>query len=552
MRLLRIRIIILQLIRAKQILGVVLKHAFKEWFSRSIFKRRYRKGTEDEPQRRQVHTTQERLRITIEELGPTYIKFGQILADRPDMVSERFRKELKKLQSKALPLSDSTAIELIEKELGCPIPDVFKEFDYKCLASASIGQVYKGVLHSGDEVIVKIQRPHIENKIKLDLYIMRYLARKAVEKYPEFAAINIVGLVDEFGQSILKELDYYNEASNISRFNEMFRSNPNVYIPKVYMDYSTKKLLVMEFIHGITPDRLDLMDEPGFDRETIARNGAEAVLQMIFNHGFFHADPHPGNIFIMPGNIIAFVDYGMAGVLRQRDMNFLANFTLGFARGNSKTIAKSLVTLADVKFFSRIEDLEFEIEEIIRSTSHLPFDKIDFSAIMQKCVNVIIKYELKIPSSIYMLLKALATIQKFASDIYPDLTLGPVILPYAKKIILNKYDPRNIASQVYDSLTDYITLIKEFPGEMSEILYKLKEGKIRHEISLRDDPTVNKALQQFSQRISLVILLTGMFIGSIILIVWGGTEGPLLKIAYSTSGFIAVYTMIKLFFKVRI
>jgi ubiquinone biosynthesis protein len=459
---------------------------------------------------------------------------------------------LKKLQSKAIPLSDETAIELIEKELGCPINDIFSEFDYKCLASASIGQVYKGVLHTGEPVIVKIQRPHIENKIKLDLYLMRYLARKTVEKYPELAAINIVGLVDEFGQSILKELDYYNEASNITRFNEQFKNNPNVYIPKVYIEYTTKRLLVMEQIKGITPDRTDLMASEDYKAETIARNGAEAVLQMIFEHGFFHADPHPGNIFIMPSNIIAFVDYGMAGVLRQRDRNFLADFAMGFARGNAKSIAKALVKLADVRFFNRMEDLEFEIEEIIKSNSHLPFDKIDFSGIMQKCVNLIIKYELTIPSSIYMLLKALATIQKFAGDIYPDLSLGPIILPYAKKMVLNKYDPRNLAAEIFDGLSDYAKLIREFPSEMSEILYKLKEGKIKHDISIMDDKKLNQALKQFSQRISLVILLTGMLLGSIILIIWGNNDATLVRIGYTTSGIIGLYTLIKLFFKVKI
>jgi ubiquinone biosynthesis protein len=552
MKILRIRIIILQILRARQILAVIFKHAFSEWFNRSIFRRRTRRNNVANESRRQVHTTQERLRITIEELGPTYIKFGQILADRPDVVSERFRKELKKLQSKAIPLSDETALGLIEKELGCPIMDIFAEFDYNCLASASIGQVYKGILHSGERVIVKIQRPHIENKIKLDLYLMRYLARKTVEKYPELAAINIVGLVDEFGQSILKELDYYNEASNIARFNEQFKNNPSVYIPKVYVEYTTKRLLVMEQIQGITPDRTDLMASKEYDPETIARNGAEAVLQMIFDHGFFHADPHPGNIFIMPGNVIAFVDYGMAGVLRQRDRNFLADFAMGFASGNAKSIAKALVKLADVRFFNRMEDLEFEIEEIIKSNSHLPFDKIDFSGIMQKCVNLIIKYELTIPSSIYMLLKALATIQKFAGDIYPGLSLGPIILPYAKKMVLSKYDPRHLAAEVFDGLSDYAKLLRVFPSELSEILYKLKEGKIKHDVSLMDDARMNQALKQFSQRISLVILLTAMLLGSIILIVWGKHDTTLVQIGYTTSGIIGIYMLIKLFFKVRI
>jgi len=512
----------MQLMRAMQIVHVILKHALREWRSRSrilntIFGRR-------KSPRLQVHTTQERLRVTIEELGPTYIKFGQILADRPDMISERFRAELKKLQSNAIPMSDSYAHELIEKELGRPLDEVFAWIDDQCLASASIGQVYRARLKSGEEVVLKIQRPHIENKIKLDLYLMRYIARRAAITYPEMAAIDIVGLIDEFGTNMLKELNYYTETSNIQRFAAMFKDDPRVHIPVVYNDYTTRRLLVMEFIEGISPDRLDLLREKGYDLHTIALNGADLILKMILEYGFFHADPHPGNIFIMPGNVIAFIDYGMAGVLRPRHMSFLADFAMGFARSDSKAISHALLHLCDVKFFDHEEDLQFEIEQLIRSNSYIPFEKLDFSKVIQDCLVIIVKYKLRVPGSIFMLAKALATLQKFAMNLQPDLALGPVILPYAKKLVIQKYDPRKLASGIYETLTDYVALVRDFPSNVNEILYKIKQGKIQHVIDVNGSEPVRKTMRQFSQRIALVILLSGMMLTSAIMVIWSGNK----------------------------
>lgn len=539
----------MQIIRALQILGVILKHALREWRSRSLFLNAVfgkRKGA-----RKQVHTTQERLRLTIEELGPTYIKFGQILADRPDMISERFRKELKKLQSKAIPLPDDLAISLIEKELGQPIADVFEWFDDRCLASASIGQTYRARLQTGEEVILKIQRPLIENKIKLDLYLMRHLARKAARTYPEMAAIDVVGLIDEFGENILKELNYYTEASNIERFAMMFAGDPRIHIPKVYNDFTTRRLLVMEYIDGISPDRLAELNEKGYDAKVIAANGADLILKMILEHGFFHADPHPGNIFIMPGNVIAFIDFGMVGVLRPRHITFLADFAMGFARSDAKAISHALLALCDAKFFEKEEDLQFEVDQMMKSNAHIPFDRMDFSQIIQACINIIMKYELRIPSSIFLLAKALATLQKFAMDLDPQISLGPVILPYARKLLVQRYDPRRMASGVYDTITDWLTLVRDLPSNLNEILYKLKQGKVRHEIDLYNAEPARRAIRQFSQRIALVVLLSGMLLASSALVIWGPNRA-FSHWAFGVSAMLTLWVVVKLIFRTKV
>ena len=362
----------LKITRIIQIGSILVKHGFKEMISHTFLGRRIRKRRIR--QHKPVYTTQERLRLTIEDLGPTYIKFGQILADRPDILSERFRKELKKLQTNALPFDDHLAIRLIEDELGAEIKDVFSEFNPHCIASASIGQVYTGRLKNGKDVVIKIRRPNIDQKIKLDLYLMRYLAKKLALEYPEMAAINIVGVVDEFGESIFKELNYYNEATNILRFRDIFKDNPRIYIPHVDMKHTTHRMLIMERIFGMSPDDPLQLKAAGLDPVQIALNGAEALLIMVFKEGFFHADPHAGNLFILPGNRVAFIDFGMVGALRPREMDFLANLSIGFARRDPIGLADSMIRLCDQRFFDQRDDLIFSLQQMIKRFSQLPIE----------------------------------------------------------------------------------------------------------------------------------------------------------------------------------
>jgi len=516
MHIVNIYISYLKMVRASQIVWVLAKHSFSELFASRLGKRRRRKNKEEV--HKHVYTTPERLRMTIEELGPTFVKFGQILADRPDMVSERFRVELKKLQSRAEPFDNNTALGLIEKEMNAPIDEVFAEFDTTPLAAASIGQVYQGRLRSGEEVVLKIQRPFIENKIKLDIYLMKFIARKFAKSYPELAAINIVGLIDEFSETIVKELDYTFEASNILRFAMMFKDDPTVHIPAVYTKYSSKKLIVMEKVEGITPDTPQALRDAGLDTHQIAVNGANALLTMILRHGFFHADPHPGNIFILPGNVVAFIDFGMVGALTPRDMNFLADFAIGFARRDSDLMSRALLVLCGKKFFEHEEEMKFEIHQLMMQYAGIPLELMNFAGTMQKCVDVIVKYQLQIPSGIFMLIKALATLEKFAGTLAPDLSLTPVILPYAKEVVKVKYSPRKVAAQLYDTLTGYMNFIRNFPNDMSEILYKLKEGKIKHDIHLADDDLFVRTVRQASRRVAYTLIVLGMFVGSILMI----------------------------------
>lgn len=520
MRIIDLYVSVLNIKRVFQIIWIVNKHLFAELSNRHYFslsiKRRVRHTT---------YSTPQRLRQTIEELGPTYVKFGQIVADRPDIVSEKFRSELKKLQSNVGVFDTNIAITLIETELGESITSVFKSFDLTPWAAASIGQVYRATLKNNQEVVIKIQRPFIENKIKLDIYLMKFLSAKLAKNYPEMAAINIVGLVNEFSDNIIHELDYRIEANNIKIFDNMFVDMPQIKIPKLYDKYTTKRLLITEFISGITPDSRDVLLENGFDCNEIIKNGSEALFTMIFHNGIFHADPHPGNLFVMKNNVVAFIDFGMVGILRPKDINFLADFIVGFYKKDNTLITKSLLTLCSKQYFEKEDELAFDVRQmLIQNYSSKVVDLKNFSKIMQSSIDILIKHSLQIPTGIFMLIKVLATLEKFAHDIAPDTNMANIVMPYAKDIISKRYSPRKIAYDIYESLKKYVELVQSLPGDVGEILYKLKEGKIKHDIKLNDEYLFTTTVRRMTLRLAYVIMLIGLFVGATILIVWDNDQ----------------------------
>jgi ubiquinone biosynthesis protein len=536
-----------RLVRGMDIFFIIVRFGFINWLSSNSFllrfvPNRYRRNGV-------VQTLPERLRIVIEDLGPTFIKFGQILADRPDIVSDRLRMELKKLQSKAEGYDDNRAIELIEEELGGPIDHFFSEFDRRNIAAASIGQVYKGVLKSGEKVIIKIQRPNIEGKIKLDLHILKYFAGQLVEEFPGFQAVDIVGVVEEFGNTLMQELNYLNEASNAMRFASMLKHLPYCKVPKVYIPLCTPTLLILEDVTGLPPDDRSRLIAEGFDPKLIAEEGTVILLEMIFRHGFFHADPHPGNLFILSGNRIALIDFGMAGTLKPMHLEFLAGFTLGLSTNNAEMITDALLTLCGKKYFSDKESLQFSIHDMLLRFNPFNYEKINFSQLLNECVKIILQYELKLPGSIYILLKSLATIEKFGYNLDPDISLVEIVKPYAEKLIREKYSPKGVANSLFDLIRDYGALFRDFPSEINEILYRFKNGKLVHEIQITDKARMTRSIKNFGNIIAMTVIIGFMMAGSIAMNSHGHNSA-IATLMFGISLFFSVWLLLRLAFRV--
>jgi ubiquinone biosynthesis protein len=523
---------------------IILKHIAKNWMYNTWMRRIF------DPKGKRLTNRAEQLRQTIEELGPTFVKFGQIVADRPDLASDHLREELKKLQSNARPMYDDEALSLIETELGDPLDEVFLSFEKKHIASASIAQVYSAVLKTGERVAIKIQRPNIKHKIEIDLILMKVLARQVVKTYPGLTSFNLIGFVEDFGENLMKELDFNNEASNMLRFTDMFKDDPSCYIPKVFKEHCRQRLLVMEFIEGLRPDDIDGLRAAGFDPQVIAENGTHIILKMILRHGFFHADPHPGNIFIRGDNQIVLLDHGMAASLKPRQIQALINFMLGFSKNDPHRIAKSLLSLSEITYFKEMEDLEFRLGEIIKKYSYMSYEQVDISAVMTEAFKVIGRYGLTVPSNLFTLIKSLATIQKFAEHLEANVSIANMIRPYATEKIKEQFSWDAVVKVVMDSAEDYLYLVSKLPKDIREVVGKLKDGVMRHEINFSEDSFTNKAFRMNINRLAFVFILGLMMICSTLLMIYMG-DRQLIRIFFYTTLTITTFTALRLLAKTR-
>ncbi len=548
-KLFKLRSYYLRLLRGFGIAYILFGFFLVNWMSRykltsKLIPRRYKKN-------RTVISSYARLRMVIERLGPTFVKFGQILADRPDILSENFRRELKPLQYATEPFDHELARELIEKELGTPIDSIFAAIDSKTIGSASIGQVYGAVLKGGERVIVKIQRPSIREKIILDLQLLEYVADKLSGEYPELSYVNIKGFVKEFGEQMMNELNYLYEAGNAMRFADMFIHVPYCKIPKVYLNLCTHKLLVMEYVEGVSPFSARMLREHGFDPNEVVSHGTHIFLKMIFEHGFFHADPHAGNFFVQEHNRVALIDFGMVGALKPSHMQFLALFTHGLATKNAQAIANALLDLSGMKFFKEKEDLEFHVHEMLNRYWLLPYENIRFSQVLDECVKILLRYKIQIPGSIFLLLKALASIEKMGAQLNSDISLASYIRPYATALIKKQYSARALAGDLFDVMRDFITLAKTFPSEVSEILHKAKSGMLIHKLEPETLEVFHSTVSHMGRRLSTVMLIGFMFAGSIVVNMFG-TPNAYNSFIFILSSVLATWLMLKLFFKTSV
>jgi ubiquinone biosynthesis protein len=527
------------------IIFIILKHVWKNWLYSGGWIRKV-----VDPKGKKLTNRAEQIRLTIEELGPTFIKFGQILADRPDLASDHLREELKKLQSNARPMDDDLAIRLIEQELGDPVNQVFLHLEKKHLASASIAQVYRGTLKNGEPVAVKVQRPNIKHKIEIDLVLMKILARQVVRSYPGLASFNVVGFVEDFGENLLKELDFTNEASNMLRFADMFKDDTRCYIPHVFTKYSSQRLLIMEFVEGFRPDDVEGLKAAGYDTQKIAENGTHIILKMILRHGFFHADPHPGNIFIRGDNQIVLLDHGMAASLKPKQIQALIDFMLGFAKKDPHRIAKSLLNLSEISYFKDMEDLEFRLGELIKKYSVLEYEQVDVSHIMTEAFKIIVRYGLTVPGNLFTLIKSIATIQKFAEYLEADVSIANMIRPYATEKIKERFGFHSIIERVIDSAEDYLYLVGKLPKDIREVVTKMKNGVMKHEINFSEDSFTNKAFRININRLAFVFIIGLMLVCSTLLMIYM-RDRQIIRIFFYTTVIITAYTALRLLAKTK-
>lgn len=497
--------------RYKEIIFIFVKYGFKDWLAKSklvdYLTIDHKKDFRESDKNYKKYTTWERVRLVFEELGPTFIKFGQILSNRPDILPDDLIKELVKLQEDVPAFAAAEAIDVIETELNCKICDVFVQFDSTPVAAASIAQVHKAKLKTGETVAVKIQRPGIKRLIETDLEIMIHLSQVLEFHIKEIKQINLTAVIEEFGNNIRKEIDFQIELSNIERFRNNHEKDKRLYIPKTFKTFSTKKILTLEFIEGTSVGQTDELQKKGIDTKRLATTGTRIILKQIFEYGFFHADPHPGNIYILNDGRICFIDFGLMGVLPPKYREYLGDFIIGFVNNDIRKICKTILKLA-ISHENLNNDLfETKISELIEQFTYMPLKDINMGEVITKALDIVIKYEIQMPPVIYLLSKAMVTIEGVARKLDPEFDITAHFKPFAKKIIKERLNPLNILKLNYLALLEMGNLFNDLPFEIREILESMKSGKFTINIEDKGQKEKIENNKQIFNTLSLSILI---------------------------------------------
>lgn len=508
--------------RYHRILRVLFKYGFDDVIERLHIDQYLESGLQmiNRKPREQIDklSRPERLRMAFEELGPTFIKLGQVLSTRSDFIPPQYLFELAKLQDDVPPFSYEDVEEIFLAEMGRKPAELFAEFKREPLAAASIGQVHEGVLWAGEQIVVKVQRPKIEKIIAVDLEILAHIAILMEKFLEELQGHRPTAIVEEFARTISKEIDYSVEIANMERFAKQFERNSTIYVPKVYRDLSCERILTMENIQGVKASDVDQLRKQGADLPLVAERGTNLIMEQIFVHGFFHADPHPGNIFILPDNLICFLDFGMMGRLSRQNREDFTDLVLYMVGRNERRVTESVLKLTDhYKDIDR-DALSRDLSEMLDRYLYLPLRELEAGKILQDLLELVSHHQIFFKPNFYLMMKAITTVEEVGRLLDPDLELIKLAQPFMKKVKSDRLRLNRIAEEAGLATSEYFDLLRDLPEELRSILSQLRQGKMKLEFEHRGLSELRAVLDQMSNRISFAIVLAALIIGSSLII----------------------------------
>ena len=458
-----------------------------------------------------------RVREMLDELGPTFVKFGQLLSTRPDIVPPDILEELRGLQDDAHPEPFERVRAVVEAELGLTVEQVFAEFDEQPIAAASIGQVHRASLPGGQQVVVKVQRPDAERQISADIQLLYQAAKVARERIRRLQFIDLVETVDEFARTIRRELDYGIEARNAEVFRRNFAGDDTVWVPRVYWRYTTARVLTMERVEGTSLRHVDLAAWPAADRLALANRFTETWMQMVFVHGFFHADPHPANILVRDPDRLSLVDFGMSEQLTPRDREALMRLVLDILNQDAERLPRRLRALG-VRFpRNREEELSDRLAVILQRYSASAIGDIDVREVLREIFGTVYAIGVTLPARWVMLDKTLATLAGVALEISPDFNVFEVARPYALRLAADRYRPDHIAGRVRSDVARYAEAILDYPFQVSELLDEFKDGDVEIRIKPEGFEEAVDKLEASANRLTLALVAAALIIGSAVI-----------------------------------
>lgn len=513
--------------RIREIIGVLVKYGFEDVVTNSTLRNfvseKGRMAWTRGGQSVLNYSRWERIRMVCEELGPTFIKLAQVLSNRPDMLPAPLIDELEKLQDNvpAVPFEEIKAT--IEEETGNRLEDIFQTFNERPLATASIGQVHKARLINGKEVVVKIQRPGVKELVHRDLAILTDAVNRADRYLKKQGILNAMDMVRSFERSMQKELDYRTEARNLERFRNLYKSYKNFYIPASLREYSTEKVMVMEFVSGCKISDVAQIKAWGLDPRKVAENGMDIYLTQIFEFGIFHADPHPGNVLVRKDGVICLLDFGMVGTLMRKDKYAFAGIFVGMAEKDPRKMALNMKALAVEEGIEDMRQLEYELNELIEDFASLSVDEASIADMVERLQKIMFDHQIRVPGDIFLIFRAFAILEGIGKTIHPHFNTYDFIRPYGVKLMAERYSIENIWHDVSYRVSQINAFITSFPKDVREILDKTSRGKIHFEVELQGYGYLLKKMDSIANRMAVTFLICALIIGSAITMTidWG-------------------------------
>jgi ubiquinone biosynthesis protein len=539
--------------RYRTILGVLIKYGFGQFVEQlninyylEVGKRLVTRSAEKDLQRL---SQPQRLRMAMEELGPTFIKLGQLLSTRPDVLPRPYIDEFRKLQDEVPALPVAEIKNQILRQLGRPVEKVCLEFIDEPIAAASIAQVHRAKLHSSEEVVFKVRRPGITRTVETDIDIMMGLAHLVEQHVPAVAHYDPVGLVKEFRRTIRREMDFNREGHTIERFAANFTGDPTVYVPKVYWEHSGETVLTLEYVPGIKITEFQELTSRGFDLKELARRGAKAFLKQVLDHGVFHGDPHPGNIFVLPDHVICMLDYGMVGRLSPELKQQLIDLLEALLHRDVERIIAQLLYSGELTDEADLKSLRRDLHEFIEDYYDILLQDLRVGRLLTDFIEILTLHRIRFPADFMLLAKALIAMEGLGRQLDPEFNMIEYMRPYIEQLVRERFSPGSISREVLRVAHSYGSLARNLPRDIKEFINRLNRNQFKIDLEHRGLERLVTDLDRSSNRISFAVVIGALIVGSSLIM--QTNKGPLLFgfpvlgfLGYSVAGLLGLWLAI--------
>ena len=535
--------------RARQIAEVLLRHGLGylvSIFGLDRFVPLHR-GLLGHPRRPEPYAAPEHLRMALEELGAAWIKLGQFLATRADLLPPSYQRELARLQDAAAPVPSAQIQAVIEAELGRPVSELFARFDPEPLAAASIGQAHAATLPDGTEVVVKVRRPGVVEQVEQDLELLLTLAHTASRHWELAATYDIVGIVQEFALTLRAELDYLREGRNAERFAHNFAGNPSVHIPRVFWEYTTSRVLTLERIRGLKIDNLTALDAAGFDRTELAERVARILMQMVFEDGFFHADPHPGNFFVEPDGTIGLIDFGMVGIVDPATQDRLAQLLLALAQQDPDRLVDAFLELGVSRRYVDRLALREDLRHFVLAYYDRPLRELRLETLLKETLAIVRRHYLHLPTHLVLLTKTIMMAEGLAARLAPDFQVATLLPGYVRRLLFHRYLPLRWIRRLSWTGLEAAEFGLELPRQLRRLLRTLEQGSLQLGMRPEGFESLIARLERLTNRLVLGMLTAAFIVGLAVLMTafrLPGIEhliGPLFGLGFLLTALLAAY-----------